>query len=766
MIRWLFVVLAAWPTVAAAQSITVQSGEHADFSRLVILTRDLPEWQFGRVEDGYELRTDATDWAYDLARVFDLIPKKRIAAISDLGEGRLRLTVNCECHADAFEIRSGLVIDIKDGAAPATARFEEPLAKITPKETADHPVFPSDPVDIFALPSLRAQWPAPTQDSPTQGLAATPPDSHDTQNRVIEAQAALLEQLSRAAGQGLITPSAGIAPTPVTERPAPTTVQNEPMEKDPADTVHMVPDSSVETEAVDIAPDVANIRVTSAVEVFQSLQSDPEPLTSEGENCRPDDHFAIADWGVPIDSGATFSDFRAQIVGEFDSADPESVEALVKYYIYLTFGAEARALLSAFDTEIPDAGLLHSLAEIMDNGVASNQRPLIDELGCETSGALWAVLARPSLGRGDRVPVDAVIAAFAAMPLHLRRHLGPGLAERFLTFGDTDTATAIRNAIARAPGDHGEALTLLDAELALMASAGDAGGETLPKLVASGGDIAPRALVRLLDATLDKGGDFAPSLIETAAALAFEHRGTPLGSELARVHIRSLVHAGQYKAATEAMDSSAKQDTLDSNAIDLLNQELFIRAAQHATPSDFLTLVLSRPTGDGEGAQADTARHSVAERLLDLGFAKEARDLLAEDTAVPTSADRILFARSFLLNGQPDLAIGYLVGLDDPAAKALLGRAHEDAGSHESAARVYASIQDSEAEARAIWRSENWNAARQLGSDARKAAAELATQVAAPDEELPTLARTKALIDQSASARDILRALLNEPAPR
>ena len=130
---------------------------------------------------------------------------------------------------------------------------------------------------------------------------------------------------------------------------------------------------------------------------------------------------------------------------------------------------------------------------------------------------------------------------------------------------------------------------------------------------------------------------------------------------------------------------------------------------------------------------------------------------------MPTPADRLLFARSFLLDRQPDLAIGYLVGLDDPAAKALLAQAHENAGAFESAARLYASAEDAEAEARALWRGEDWTAARERGPEARQAAADIASRSAAPNEELPALARTQALIDQSASTRDVLRALLNEP---
>ena len=63
-----------------AQEITVISGEHSDFTRLVVLDRDLDEnWEFGRVADGYSLRL--SNGSFDLGNVFDRIPRKRLEQI-------------------------------------------------------------------------------------------------------------------------------------------------------------------------------------------------------------------------------------------------------------------------------------------------------------------------------------------------------------------------------------------------------------------------------------------------------------------------------------------------------------------------------------------------------------------------------------------------------------------------------------------------------------------------------------------------------------
>ena len=109
---------------ATAQGYQVRSGEHANFSRLVILYPETPEWEYGRVEGGYELRTSDVVAEYDLESVFDLIPRDRISSVEVRKDSHLFISVPCNCHSDVFEIRQGLVIDIKDGSPSAFSRFE------------------------------------------------------------------------------------------------------------------------------------------------------------------------------------------------------------------------------------------------------------------------------------------------------------------------------------------------------------------------------------------------------------------------------------------------------------------------------------------------------------------------------------------------------------------------------------------------------------------------------------------------------------------
>ena len=64
--------------LAEAESVRVLSGEHKDFSRIVLVFGNPIGWTEGKTPEGFEVRFDRTDIAPDLSRVFEKIPKDRI----------------------------------------------------------------------------------------------------------------------------------------------------------------------------------------------------------------------------------------------------------------------------------------------------------------------------------------------------------------------------------------------------------------------------------------------------------------------------------------------------------------------------------------------------------------------------------------------------------------------------------------------------------------------------------------------------------------
>ena len=96
----IFALVFLFPGAATAETVNAISGEHADFSRIVLQFDNLDTWEFGRVAGGYELRTGLSEAEFDLSSVFDKIPKSRISEITSPANGRLFLSVSCQCAAD------------------------------------------------------------------------------------------------------------------------------------------------------------------------------------------------------------------------------------------------------------------------------------------------------------------------------------------------------------------------------------------------------------------------------------------------------------------------------------------------------------------------------------------------------------------------------------------------------------------------------------------------------------------------------------------
>lgn len=783
MIR-LLTLLLIWPTLLPAQPVTVQSGEHADFSRLVLLYDEVPEWTFGRIRGGYEMRPVGQTKGYDLSEVYEFIPRRRIASVTARPDGALFLEVDCECHADAFEVRAGLVLDIKDGKPTPRARFETLLPEAVATagnavpaapnlDTGTPPISasPTEPgvVPVDALDSLTDPGELPLQFTPPSPdpiwstilePALTPAVRADPglASRQADALEELLQQMGRAASLGLIDPD--LTTTEALIEPPDIAVRNNPHPPLPAT-------PAAAPESPEAAP---NFRFETAIERSELHSGPPVGLAEDGSECLPDDRFDITNWGQPPDLGSAISTFRASLVGEFDTANPESIARLAKHYVFLTFGAEAAALLRAFEADlaIPDAEILLVMAEIMDHGFSQRVQVLGGQMNCPTRAALWAVLAKPSLARSDRIARDPVLAGFAGLPVHLRRHLGPILADRFLQIGDTDTATNIRNAIARVPGDPDDGLRMTEAAIALENGDRESGADKLTAIIKTDGPLAPEAVVRLIDSEIDAGRVISPDLIQTAAALAFESRGTPRGAELERVRLRALARAGTVSEVLRDADLARETFGMSPETVQSLRRQAFARAVTDADDLTFLQASLDAPLNIGP--DAGELRREIAHRLITLGMTQAARETLSEGRPIPEPADRKLFARSFLLDQKANLAIGYLAGLIDAEAMELRARALDMAQDYKRAVAAYAELGQPDAQARAAWRGQDWSTVQATGTAAERAAA-VAISKPLPTETFetnqpPTLALTETLLTRSRASRDVLAALLKDiPKP-
>ena len=666
------VVLLAGP--AAAQSVPVRSGEHDTFSRLVLTFPAPLDWTLSRTPDGYDLAAIGTVPRYDLRDVYRLIPRTRLGAIySDPGSGHLRLRVPCSCHAIPFELRPGVVvIDLHDGLPPEGSSFElasDGKARLPPLGVTRPPDLRADTgrtldwaqaVRLASRPALHGMPLFDPREPP--GLAALRTD--------------LILEIGRGASEGTVDLVRHIEPA------APVGVPGS---------------------------DGAQIRIGGDANVDPAAhRRAPGSLTATGDACIADEALDIGSWGPAGPVAEAIGPARDGLAGEFDHVDPVAVRRAVRHLLSLGFGAEARMTARALAPADADRPMWEDMAAILD-GDAPGGRSFEGMEVCESAAALWSVLADPSIPPGTVPRATAILSTFSGLPLHLRRSLGPPLAERFVGRGDLGTARAIRDAILRAPGDHGAGVLLMGAEIDLAQGRIETADATFAALAKGSGPESVEATIAAIAEAVRSGGPVDPATTVAMEAYLGENRGGPLEASIRDA--LSLAYATQHQY-DRAFELSAGHEENRSAVWALL--------AARGTPAEIMTHGV---VASGDLPGPDVARdRRMAGRLLSLGFGEAAALWVAPPRGVLADPERLLIARAQLLRRDARAALAGLDGVLGPEAQGLRADALAQLGDDGAAAALAATDRVADA-SRIARRTGRWAEVEELSPDTDWAAA-------------------------------------------
>lgn len=763
-----------------AETVTVRSGEHAGFTRIVLAHGAPVDWRLSRAGQGYLFDPGRPGVTYDLASVWQLIPRDRLAGLTALPDGTVRLDVGCACHALPFELRPGVVvIDIRDGPPPAASVHERDAAgRLLPplpagaEQTADvragnDPANDSANDPAAARPdagpaggpgSPRYDWldramatarlpgavattpPAPVTRAPPSpppslppSPAPAPPDLQGMPDlerlRSLDAtRQALLERLGDAMTRGVIEPA-----LPATRSRMPEQV--------------VVPQPRPEQLRVVLPDEPAEPGIDA--EAGDRL---PGRLTAQGAQCIPDPAVDLLSWGADQSPATALGGFAA-LLGEFDRPDPDAVGRAVRYHLHLGFGAEARALAAAFAPSHPDRRVWDGLAQILDGGLDQNGVFAGMEV-CDTAAALWAVLGQATLPTTRGLAVPAILRTFSALPPHLRRHLGPALADRFLMADDMVTVQAIRDAILRAPGDPGPAVRVMAAGIDLQRDEPGAVA-ALGELASGPGPSGVRATVVLLREMAATGSAPPDTLLAQAEAMHREYQGAPEARDLADAI--ALGHASRDDFDT-ALDWAASAGPQSETAV-------WAMLAARGSDGQMLRHAVLGP-GAAAPPLTPEADRNLARRLIDLGFPDAATIWLdpARRSGAPVAEDRLLGAEAALTAGDPNAALRELAGLPGESAQTLRDLARVALGE-------VADLTAAEPRLAAAIRARNWPVIARDGPEVWRNAAALDLPAETPAETPANpaapppgpLATARSALADSAAARATLRALLDAP---
>jgi hypothetical protein len=810
---------------ARAQTVVARSGEHDGFSRLVMRLPDGADWSLTQSGRSATLNIGAPNVVYDTSRVFDLIPRDRLAAIRQTAPGQpLRMDLGCNCEIRSYVLSNGyLVIDIRDGndqpvyasngsgapflpSAPLAA-IEQPGAgyrfNLGQQAVADARLALDMAAAIARNAPAYPARPVPGTPAPAAGTAGTAAlSSAETRPAAAPEQPrkpALLPLERLAEAQGLPAPDAVEANMgAVTEgddlpevnllldmeesaRAATVNASEQRLLQQIGRAANQglldmaIADAQIDTSARQLNPlgrdgrpldPLANIMITSAIDREAGLISRATE-DSEPEFCLPDGTTAIYTWGNDSPFAEQLGPLRGALVQEFDDVNPATVMSLAKLYLFFGFGSEAKAMLNILpaDRIAPQTKeIMMALADLVDGNTLPINHVFSGQQICEGNSPLWAVLADGTIKKGANS--DAIQQAFGRLPGHMRVHLGPRLSSIFAEAGDSHVAEAILRAVSRTGVEDVPEMNMAEAAIADLAGDTETMAEKLTEEVTDRTENTPVALIELVALSYKERKALSPDVPDLIGSYEHENKDGELGARLRQAQIAALALTGRFHDAFQELKAVTKDDgpAARAQALDPL-MTLLTERADDVTFLQYALVFAKQSTATEAAPVADL----IARRLLDLGFADQAMSLLKKLALEPENEDRrLMLAEAALAQNKPQQALVELMGLDGTEANRLRAQALWRNGEYGRSGEYMQVAQDANQAMRGFWHSEDLEAIQMIEPEADapfRQVADMTTEIgetAKDPEGLTPLAHARALVESSQGTRGGIEELLNQ----
>lgn len=617
MIRFLAFFFIVLPMVSFALPVRVQTGEHADFTRVVLTIDRNTQWEVRRDIDAYVVQL-STNNGFDLSRFFDLIPRDRITDAAQVGEGALRIGVTCRCRVDAFLFRPDiLVVDIQDGDPTADSPFERPL---TGTKSEDQTTLPAHQ---YALPQnailpiiLHAGDDVPPTETPqfpieTEIVSGT----ESAISGVLEEDLASLEQaITQSLARGL---TQGVLAADI-----------------PNDEQAKLLDLNANQSFADNPSPMPGLIARTSTDPRAIPESVQDAETQTGQSCLPDRFFAISEWSDDRPFSEQLTEARNAITTAADRYDENAILRLARTYVAFGFGREAVRTLELDGTQSQERLYLAQMARMIDG---ENMDPdlFAAQVSCRSNVAFWAMLAAPDGALDAQMDRSAVLNTFKILPPRLQQYLGPRLSDRLVAIGDQDGA---RQALEAARGGETIGVDVILSEATLNHAIGedDHANGAITELARDNARVTPEALIRFFHQATENGQPLNAEDFLLADALRFENADMPVAGDLAWAQVRALLAEGDIAAARALIAAEGK--SLDDAQVTAFNAAIVETILKLTDDTLFLEHVLSNDLPD----VAAGMQNALARRVLTLGFPEEAGALLTVPANGPDADDRLL----------------------------------------------------------------------------------------------------------------------------
>ena len=610
MKRLLILIICLWGSHSWADTLKVRSGEHSDFTRLVIdLVGDI-DWSI--VKEGAKTHVRISDAAtrFDTTSVFSRISRSRIVNLSSAGN---TLTINtaCDCKVrDHLVGSSMLVLDFTSEAADP-----RPTQKSLPAEL---------PLNVPTTQQITTLHPK----VPLENAQTLPPISPD----VSSAQQRLLRQLTGAAAHGLVE----VRKSSDTMAPLPPNL----LDPDPIGANQLITTTSIEE----------SLRLITTYERGPEV-SDPCKFAHE-----VDPTF----WANNRSFTEGVAAYRDILNANEFIEDPQDTLSLAKHYLHFGLSIEAIQLLSRLPRD-QSVELLQDLAALFMN-TSPNQRSTLTRFHtCPGPAGIWAYLTSVDEGALRALDPQPLQSAFLQLPDDLKVLIGPPLIDRLRSLGQTSAAETVSRINFRTFAGAATLDVSANKNAGLIASIEQFAQKDTPS------DIMETVKARF-PSSAEEGRDEIQSLAqsELLQSYVYELGKNDGGGKLQHAELLALAKTDQFgdaftlleKMSSEGMATTAMRRTLEAELI------------SNSDDITFLTVV-SNQTSRGHLMSAHNAQ-SAADRLIALGFADLATRVAESDKSANLPSVRRQNRARVLADDQDfQGALAELMGLETPEALEL-----------------------------------------------------------------------------------------------
>ena len=726
------------PEIAWAQTtVPVRSGEHRDFTRLVIQIPEDNTWRFSKQGTRATLQVSGPDLTFDTSQTFSRIPRTRLRGISARAN-ELVLSLGCDCDIRAYEdLPQFLLIDIRGTA-------DDRRQQATAARPVPRPVHVTQRAGIAARKAGIAV---------ARALNGSGSEAPRTRSMLVDSV------FPAPVGPARIAADAPIERSPEVEKIREVLART--MANSVAQGLSTVPQDVSSSPQLPDADRAGTITQTVASQRPGIISNPLEHLGIEGDQAsgRQNDLCAqlpdlnVPAWGTQgaLDQG--LPDAIRNLYDDVGQLVPAKVERLLRHYLFLGFGAEARSVLALFPSENATTIYMQGLSHIMDlDAVPARYVFPIEIAECGPMESLWAFMSGAETEPLSSIPVSALVQAVNELPEHLRLHLGPRVAQKLTTAEMFDDAAKVIEAMERVAETDREELDFTRAALEISQGRAIDAVQVEQRLIQ---EQPGMALLFLLRRRAAQDAPLEDALIEETEATLFQHRGTEQAHELG-IHL-AMAHA-RNKAFPIAFDvATGRQAALpDEQRTQVLN-DLFARLADDADDAEFVRSVFQQQPWNLPGLRADVAS-LLSDRLRDLRFDAQAQlvdaavaDLRDHDGSAP-------LVSSEAHDQAPQIAGPQLperdITQEARAAQAALQSAELDGGATAQAGTASTGMLQAAERAEA-------SAARDLPASAAPSSAVPPGQPNAADLTENLLGTSRLAIDQSAALRERLRQTLN-----